>query len=58
MMDIGKDLGKAYQDGYNTAKAEVAKEIFEEIENVLNNIGYFDEIDFKSLKKKYTGEKV
>ena len=36
------------------AKAEVAREIFEEIEDVLNNIGYFDEIDFKSLKKKYT----
>ena len=33
---------------------EVAREIFEEIEDVLNNIGYFDEIDFKALKKKYT----
>ena len=34
-------------------KSEV-EEIFEEIEDVLNNIGYFDEIDFKALKKKYT----
>ena len=33
---------------------EVAREIFEEIEEVLNELGYFDEIDFKSLKKKYT----
>ena len=33
--------------------AEVAREIFEEIEDVLNNLGYFDEIDFKALKKKY-----
>ena len=32
----------------------VAREIFWEIEDVLNNIGYFDEIDFKALKKKYT----
>lgn len=36
------------------AKTEVAREIFEEIEDVLNNIGYLDEIDFKALKKKYT----
>lgn len=40
------------------AKADVAMEIFEEIEDVLDNIGYFDEIDFKSLKKKYTEEKL
>lgn len=33
---------------------KVAREIFEEIEDVINNIGYFDEIDFLSLKKKYT----
>ena len=36
------------------AREEVAREIFEEIEDVINNIGYFDEIDFKALKKKYT----
>ena len=35
-------------------RQEVAREIFEEIEDVLNNIGYFDEIDFKALKNKYT----
>ena len=36
--------------------SEVAREIFEEIEDVINNIGYFDEIDFEALKKKYTEE--
>ena len=35
-------------------KQEIAREIFEEIEDVLNNIGYFDEFDFEALKKKYT----
>lgn len=35
-------------------KAAVAREIFAEIEDVLNNIGYFDELDFEALKKKYT----
>ena len=35
-------------------KGEVAKDIFAEIEDVINNIGYFDEIDFEALKKKYT----
>lgn len=38
--------------GYRKA-SEVAEEIFAEIEDVLNNVGYFDEIDFKALKKKY-----
>jgi hypothetical protein len=42
---------------YETAKvtlaAEVAREIFAEIEDVLNNIGYFDELDFEALKNKY-----
>ena len=33
-------------------RAEVEK-IFEEIEDVINNIGYFDELDFEALKKKY-----
>lgn len=35
------------------AAEEAIREIFEEIEDVLNNIGYLDEIDFKALKKKY-----
>ena len=69
MMDIGKDLAKAYQEGYNTAKAEVAREIFEEIELKLSandsfeilsdgkGLDYFDahlEKDIAELKKKYT----
>lgn len=44
-----------YDDGYRKA-SDVAREIFEEIEDVMNNIGYFDEIDFRSLKKKYESE--
>lgn len=39
--------------GYRKA-SEVAREIFAEIEEVLNNLGYFDELDFNELKKKYT----
>lgn len=39
--------------GYRRAD-EVAEEIFAEIEDVINNIGYFDELDFNALKKKYT----
>ena len=39
---------------FKAIKEKVAREIFEEIEDVLNNIGYFDELDFKALKKKYT----
>lgn len=46
----------ALKNGYEKGKADGAREIFEEIEDVLNNIGYFDEIDFKALKKKYTEE--
>lgn len=38
-------------------RAEVARKIFEEIEDVLNNIGYFDELDFEALKNKYAEEK-
>ena len=30
-MDIGKDLQNAYNDGYADAKANVAREIFEDI---------------------------
>lgn len=37
----------------NAVESMVVRDIFEEIEEVLNNIGYFDEIDFKALKKKY-----
>ena len=44
-----------YNAGYRKS-AEVAEEIFAEIEDVLNNIGYFDELDFEALKKKYTEE--
>lgn len=46
-------IKRLHRKGYRLA-SEVAKEIFAEIEDVLNNIGYFDEIDFKALKKKYT----
>ena len=42
-----------YSAGYDRKASEVAREIFEEIEDVLNNIGYFDELDFEALKKKY-----
>ena len=42
-----------YNKGYRKSE-EVAREIFEEIEDIMNNIGHFDEIDFKALKNKYT----
>lgn len=45
---------RLYAKGYRKA-SEVAREIFAEIEEVLNHLGYFDEIDFNSLKKKYGG---
>lgn len=41
-----------YNAGYRR-QDEVAKEIFAEIEEVINELGYFDELDFTSLKKKY-----
>ena len=47
-------LERAFKRYYNDGKKDGAREIFEEIEDVLDNIGYFDEIDFKALKKKYT----
>ena len=47
-------VGEKGEDALLHIKQEVAREIFEEIEDVLNNIGYFDEIDFKALKNKYT----
>jgi hypothetical protein len=43
------------EKGYRKA-SDVAREIFAEIEDVLNNIGYFDEIDFNALQKKYDSE--
>lgn len=56
--EISTMFAKAlYNAGYRKA-SDVAREIFEEIEDVLNNIGYFDEIDFRSLKKKYLGEDI
>lgn len=44
------DEERAYKKGCQ----DTAEKIFEDIEDVINNIGYFDEIDFLSLKKKYT----
>jgi hypothetical protein len=44
-----------YNAGYRKA-SDLAEEIFAEIEDVINNIGYFDELDFEALKKKYTKE--
>jgi hypothetical protein len=35
---------------------EEKREIFEEIEYILNHIGYLDHIDFEKLKKKYIGK--
>lgn len=53
---------KGFVDGCmidtDVIKQKVAREIFEEIEDVINNIGYFDELDFEALKNKYAeGEK-
>ena len=46
-----------YLIGHGYRKStDIAREIFEEIEDVLNNIGYFDELDFNALKKKYIGK--
>lgn len=53
-MNIHDATETAYKNGYEQGKADVAREIFEEIEDVINNIGYFDELDFEALKKKYT----
>ena len=47
-----KQAEALYNAGYCKA-TDVAREIFEDIEDVLNNIGYFDELDFNALKKKY-----
>lgn len=38
------------------ARKEAAREVFEELEEIINNTGYIDEIDWGSLKKKYCGE--
>lgn len=45
---------KLYKADYRKA-SEVAREIFEEIEEVINHIGYLEELDFNSIKKKYGG---
>lgn len=46
------------QESIGEAEAETIKEtaaeIFAEIEEIINNIGYFDELDLEALKKKYT----
>lgn len=61
------ELPSTYSAGLTTAKnavkgmptadvlprTEVAREIFAEIEDVIREIGYFDELDFTALKKKY-----
>jgi hypothetical protein len=52
-LDRTKTARNLHRKGYRKAE-DIAREIFAEIEDVLNNIGYFDEIDFKALKKKYT----
>lgn len=52
---LAKEKAEAVAEYDRHLKAEVAREIFEEIEDVINNIGYFDELDFEALKKKYTG---
>ena len=45
LLEAGQEWQKRYEN--------LAREIFAEIEDVLNNIGYFDELDFEALKKKY-----
>lgn len=52
---LAKEKAEAVAEYDRQLKAEAAREIFEEIEDVINNIGYFDELDFEALKKKYTG---
>lgn len=49
-------IAKHLLDASYRKASDVAREIFEEIGDVINNIGYFDEIDFRSLKKKYESE--
>ena len=48
----------AYKNGYENGKAEVAREIFEEIEN-LKTVGmygfqFYHKRDIADIKKKYT----
>ena len=47
---------KGFTEELTKVKTEVAREIFEEFEEIINNTGYIDEIDWGSLKKKYCGE--
>jgi hypothetical protein len=51
-----KGYKDGYDDGYDKRASALARKIFDEIEDVLNHIGYFDELDFETLKKKYTEE--
>lgn len=53
-VDRLQEINNRQVENIKLAKQEVAREIFAEIEDVLNNIGYFDEIDCNALKKKYT----
>ena len=67
MVDVGKELQRAYDEGYAEARSEVAREIFAEIDKALNlskcygESGiYFEydiEADIAELKKKYTEDK-
>lgn len=45
------------EDGYRKV-TDVAREILVEIEDVLNSIGYIDELDIEALKKKYIGSDI
>ena len=57
-MNINDATEVAYKKGYAHARAEVAREIFEEIEQMCIDIyGNFHYIVFAELKKKYTEEK-
>ena len=61
-MDIGKDLQKAYDEGYEDARVEVAREIFTEIEGLFGqddehpfvSCNCDDRQKFEELKRKYT----
>ena len=59
--DIGTGLQRAYYDGYDDAKREVASEIMREFETLMSYHAFGDIDDkrlymlFDKLKKKYTG---
>ena len=57
-MNIHDATETAYRNGYEKAKQEVAKEIFEEIERETKNHGIsYTQRKIAELKKKYTGGK-